>query len=257
MRGSLHHIAVALSLSASFAFASAQDMPTPPVLHEGLLKVSLTDFISGKYSLSYERVIGDWTSAEFTVTGIGLTMSDYTYTIAQPVTYPWDSFYPNLPADLEMEIAGWEVQGAVRKYGWVDDGVPDGFYASAFATVGGVSITADETFREVNFDPDTVFAASDLVEIDHTLSLKRWGFGLTIGYQWLMQSGLGLDAYLGPMFRGITKEFAMEGRSASEAEDIVGQRTQQRYWLGPGASEHYNGNTGPWFTGGLRISMAF
>ena len=103
-------------------------------------------------------------------------MSDYTYNIAQPSTSPWVSF-PNLPADLEMEISGWEVQGAVRKYGWVDDEVPDGFYASAFATVGSVSISADETFREVNFDPDTVFAAADLVEIDHTLSLKRWGLG--------------------------------------------------------------------------------
>ena len=36
---------------------TAQDMSTPPV-RGGLLKVSLTDFISGKYSLSYERVIG-------------------------------------------------------------------------------------------------------------------------------------------------------------------------------------------------------
>ena len=130
MRGAIQCIAVALTLGASSTWAFAQDMSTPPVLHEGLLKVSLTDFISGKYSLSYERVIGDWSSAEFTVTGIGLTTSDYTYTIAQPSTSPWDSFYPNLPADLEMEISGWEVQGAVRKYGWVDDGVPDGFYAS-------------------------------------------------------------------------------------------------------------------------------
>ncbi|MDG1674650.1 MAG: hypothetical protein P8H88_04310 [Flavobacteriales bacterium] len=83
----------------------------PEVLHEGLLKVSLTDFISGKYSLSYERVIGPWATAELTVTGIGMTTSDYSYTIAQPVYYGWDSFYPSLPADLDLEMSGWEVQG--------------------------------------------------------------------------------------------------------------------------------------------------
>ena len=85
--------------------------------------------------------------------------SDYTYNIAQPSTSPWDSFYPNLPADLEMEISGWEVQGAVRKYGWVDDGSPMAL-CICIRHRQSVSISADETFREVNFDPDTVFAAS-------------------------------------------------------------------------------------------------
>ena len=116
----------------------------PQKLHDGLIKVNLTDFISGKYSLSYERVIGPWTTAEFTVTGIGMTTSDYTYTIAQASYYPYSSFYPSLPADMTTEMSGWEVSGAVRKYGWVDDGVPDGFYASAFLMAGGVTIEADE-----------------------------------------------------------------------------------------------------------------
>ena len=40
-------------------------------VHDGLIKVNLTDFISGKYSLSYERVIGPWTTAEFTATALG------------------------------------------------------------------------------------------------------------------------------------------------------------------------------------------
>ena len=90
-----------------------------------------------------------------------------------------------------------------------------------------------------------------------TLNVTKWGFGLTIGYQWLTESGLGLDAYMGPMFRGITRTYLMEGYSAEEARDIVSQRTQQRYWMGPGPAEHYNGSTGPWFNGGLRVSLAF
>ena len=192
---------------AAVVLSGQAQSATPDVLHEGLLKVSLTDFISGKYSLSYERVVGDWTTAEFTVTGIGMTTTDYTYTIAQPLLYPWDSFYPNLPADLDMEISGWEVQAAVRKYGWVDDGVPDGFYASAFLTAGAATVHADERIRDVAFDPDTVTfePGAFLDEIDHTLNVTKWGFGLTIGYQWLTESGLGLDAYMGPMFRGITR----------------------------------------------------
>ena len=244
---------------AAVVLSGQAQSTTPDVLHEGLLKVSLTDFISGKYSLSYERVMGDWTTAEFTVTGIGMTTTDYTYTIAQPLLYPWDSFYPNLPADLDMEISGWEVQAAVRKYGWVDDGVPDGFYASAFLTAGAATVHADERIRDVAFDPDTVTfePGAFLDEIDHTLNVTKWGFGLTIGYQWLTESGLGLDAYMGPMFRGITRTYLMEGYSPEEARDIVRQRTQQRYWMGAGPAEHYNGNTGPWFSGGLRVSLAF
>ena len=70
------------TLLASAAFAaivfSAQAQESsaaPEVLHDGLLKVNLTDFISGKYSLSYEHVLGNWSSVEATVTGIGMTMA--------------------------------------------------------------------------------------------------------------------------------------------------------------------------------------
>ena len=251
--------ATAAFAAVVFSGQAQESTAEPNVLHDGLLKVNLTDFISGKYSLSYERMLGNWSSVEATVTGIGMTTSDYTYTIAQPAMYPWDSFYPNLPADLDMEISGWEAQVGVRKYGWVDRGVPDGFYASAFFTAGAATIAADERIRPVAFDPDTVTfePGAFLDEIDHTLSVTKWGFGLTIGYQWLTESGLGLDAYMGPVFRGITRTYLMEGYSAEEARDIVRERTQQRYWLGPGPAEHYNGSTGPWFSGGLRVSLAF
>ena len=92
------------SLFATAAFAAvvfsaqAQESSTgPEVLHDGLLKVNLTDFISGKYSLSYERMLGNWSSVEATVTGIGMTTSDYTYTIAQPATYPLGQLLPQPP----------------------------------------------------------------------------------------------------------------------------------------------------------------
>ena len=249
-------------LSATFGLTTLTtwaQADAPERLHDGLVKVNLTDFISGKYSLSYERVIGPWTSAELTVTGIGMTTSDYTYSIAPPVTYPWDSFYPSLPADLELVLSGWEVQGAVRKYGWVDDGMPDGFYASVFLTAGSANVEADERIRDVTYDPDTVTfePSAFLDEIDHTLKVTTWGFGLTVGYQWLTESGLGVDAYFGPMFRGMTRTFSMDGYTDAEAKDIVGNRLQQRYWLRPGPSELYNGTTGPWFNGGVRLSLAF
>ena len=240
----------------------AQTNESPVRLHDGLLKVSLTDFIAGKYSLSYEHVFGTWASAELTVTGIGMTANNSTYTIAQPLVDPFSSFYPSnlvLPADFETELSGWEVTGAVRKYGWVDDGVPDGFYASAFLMVGGATINADERLRPVAFDPDTVEweAGAYLDEIDHRLEVKKWGFGLTVGYQWLTESGLGIDAFMGPMFRGMNRTYVMDGLTNDEARDIVRTRIERRYWLSPGAAEHYNGNTGPWFTGGIRVSLAF
>ena len=49
----------------------------------------------------------------------------------------------------------------------------------------------------------------------------------------------------------------MDGYTNEDARDIVRQRIQQRYWMSPGPGEHYNGNTGPWFTGGLKVSLAF
>ena len=188
-------LCVAVLLGTGTLHAQTTASPVLPVqptkLHDGLIKVNLTDFISGKYSLSYERVIGPWTTAEFTVTGIGMTTSDYTYTIAQASYYPYSSFYPSLPADMTTEMSGWEVSGAVRKYGWVDDGVPDGFYASAFLMAGGVTIEADERLRPVAFDPDTVQwePGAFLDEVDHKLDVTKWGFGLTVGYQWLTESG--------------------------------------------------------------------
>ena len=73
------------------------------------------------------------------------------------------------------------------------------------------------------------------------------GFGLTIGYQWLMQSGLGLDAYLGPMFRGITKEFTMEGRSPSEAEaSSASAPNNGTGWGGAGALQQQYGALVHW-----------
>ena len=45
----------------------------------------------------------------------------------QPHLLSLGQFYPSLPADLDLVLSGWEVQAAVRKYGWVDDGMPDGF----------------------------------------------------------------------------------------------------------------------------------
>ena len=130
-----------------------------------------------------------------------------------PGVRPLDSYYIDypIPADVEAVYSGWEVTLAARKYGWVDQGIPDGFYASVFGTVGGVSVTMDERIPVLDFDPDTVDWALDAFvdEIDHTLDVKRWGFGVTLGYQMLAANGLGVDAYIGPMFRGITRTYDM------------------------------------------------
>ena len=58
-------LCVAALLGTGALHAQSTASPVLPVqptkLHDGLIKVNLTDFISGKYSLSYERVIGPWT----------------------------------------------------------------------------------------------------------------------------------------------------------------------------------------------------
>ena len=47
-------------------------------------------------------------------------------------------------------------------------------------------------------------------EVDHKLDVTKWGLA-AVGYQWLTESGLGIDAYMGPMFRGINRTFVMDG----------------------------------------------
>ena len=244
--------------SATFAQTTEE---APTMMAQGMVKLNLTDFAFGKYSMSYERMFDGWTTAELTVSGIGLTSQSSAYSIARPAYDPLDSYYIDypIPADVEAVYSGWEVTLAARKYGWVDQGIPDGFYASVFGTVGGLSVTMDERIPVLDFDPDTVDWALDAFvdEIDHTLDVKRWGFGVTLGYQMLAANGLGVDAYIGPMFRGITRTYDMPGQSAADAERIVEQRLNNYYFL-PGMNQAiYFANTGPWFAGGIRVSMAF
>lgn len=250
-----------LAISIFSATAQTLTPPEPSHMAKGMLKMNLTDFAVGKYSMSYERMFSGWTTAELTVSGIGMTSRSSAYTIARPNYDYYDSYYYDypIPADIELVYSGWEVTLAGRKYGWVDQGIPDGFYASVFATVGGVNVTADEDIYELSFDPDTVDWSPNtyVKEIDHTLSVKKWGFGMLLGYQMLAANGLGVDAYIGPMFRGITRTYDMEGQTSADAEDIVQRRLNDHYFM-PGLNQStYFANTGPWFAGGIRVSMAF
>ena len=245
--------------SLGSGFASGEPVAPPAFLEQGLFKVNLTDFVFGKYSMSYERAVGTWASAELTLTGVGMTSTDHTYSVAQPLIDAWNSSYPNLPADMEITMNGWEVRAAARKYAAVDIGLPNAFfYASAFASLGATVLTGDEHIHPLPAGMDTVVWAPGafLDEVDHTLDVQTFGLGFTLGFQYVTENGLGVDGFLGPMFRGVHQTYLMEGYSPTEARSIVRQRMQQNYWLAPGPAEHYYGNNGPWFSAGLRVTLA-
>ena len=146
------------------------------------------------------------------------------------VIYPYSSFYPSLPADMTTEMSGWEVSApCASTAGWTT--VPDGFYASAFLRAGGVTIEADERCAQPSTRTPCSGNPAFLDEVDHN-GRTKWG----LARRWatkLTESGLGIDAYMGPMFRGINRTFVMEGYTNEEARDIVRQRIQQRYWMSP------------------------
>lgn len=254
---------VAFSLCVAGQESSESTAPekinsTKPLVANGLVKISLTDFAWGKYSLSYERVIKDYLSAQLTISGIGMTSNHNAYSIASPTEFqPLQG--PVIPADIKISQSGWNVTASIRKYGWVDEGTPDGFYASVFGTIGKTSVDADEHIGSLAFDPDTISWSGDpfFDEIDHTVDFTRWGFGLTIGYQWLTKNGIGLDLFCGPMFRGMSKIFVMDEYTNDEAERILYDRFTSNYYVNGSLNEIYRGNPGPWFSGGLSISMIF
>ncbi len=253
-------VALAAALAPQ-AFAQKVDGEAPAQF-EQLVKVNLLDFAFGQYTAVYERVIGPYTSVALNLGGIGYYDSAESYSIGS--YYDEFGYWYNAPAEVEMEVSGWELTPEIRRYGFIFDGMPEGLYASAFVQLRGLSAVVDETLdlEEINSE---VYGLDYPYEVDHTLNFFSFGGGFNLGYQWMADNGLAVDAYFGPMFRRVSRSMEFDnlpslvGEDAQVvAEDATEDRMRNEYWLQrPYSNDLYTGRTGPWVRGGISVAISF
>lgn len=226
-----------------------------PKQFEQMFKVNLTDFAFGQYTVGYERVINPSTSLGLLVGGIGFFQESNVANFGASYD-SWGGWYPGVEASMEAEVSGWEFSPEVRRYGYIHDGMPEGLYVSAFLQVRSLRVDVDE---EVDFEGAQLYGVDYRHEIDHDLRFFSIGSGLNLGYQWIADNGLTIDAYFGPMFRSVNRDLAFDeipdGQEA--AEDAAMDRMRNTYSPGAIVYDLYNGRTGPWLRGGIQVALGF
>jgi len=251
-----YFVCVSLALATSALHAQQVSADAPAQFGQGL-KVSLTDFAFGQYTATYERVLGSSTTAAISLGGIGYTQELRDVYIASGYnmnTGMWDA----VQADFTAEVSGFELTPEVRRYGYIHDGLPEGFYGAAYLQIRRATVVADE-----DIDLATVtsgwFETEYGHEIDHTLKYGSFGAGFGVGYQWLADNGLTVDANFGPMFRSVSRTYEFndlpEGEEA--AIDGVQERMDNNYGDSYSMWDLYLGRTGPWFRGSISVGICF
>lgn len=233
-----------------------------PAQFEHLVKVNLLDFAFGQYTASYERVVGPFTSVAFNLGGIGYYDAANSYNLGSYYDV-WGNWY-NAPAQIELEVSGWEFTPEIRRYGFIYDGMPEGLYASAFMQLRKVTAVVDETLELDDVDSE-LYGIDYPYEIDHTLDFFSFGAGFNLGYQWMADNGLAIDAYFGPMFRQVARSYAFDALPdladpdpQGVAEEAAEDRMREDYWLTrPTSNDLFTGRTGPWIRGGISIAISF
>ena len=260
----LHHqfAAAAFALLVAAPTQAQKVEGEAPAQYTHLVKVNLLDFAWGQYTAVYERVLGPYTSVALNLGGIGYYDSANSYSLGSYYD-EWGIWY-NAPAELEMEVSGWELTPEIRRYGFIFDGMPEGLYASAFVQLRGVTAEVDETLDLDQIDSE-LYGLDYPYEIDHTLKFFSVGAGFNLGYQWMADNGLAIDAYFGPMFRSVSQTYTFDNLPAgldsnpqATAEDATEDRLRNDYWLSrPTSNDLYNARTGPWVRGGISVAVSF
>jgi hypothetical protein len=259
----LHRFAVVAIAASVVPVASAQKVVgEAPAQYEHLVKVNLLDFAFGQYTASYERVIGPYTSVALNLGGIGYYDASESYSIGS--NYNAWGIWSNAPAEIEMEVSGWEFTPEIRRYGFIFDGMPEGLYASAFLQFRGLTAAVDESLDIEDIDSE-LYGIDYPHEIDHTLRFFSVGGGFNLGYQWMADNGLAIDAYFGPMFRSVRRTFEFDRLPAGvdpdpqgTAEEAAEDRIRNDYWMRQVVSNDlYTGRSGPWVRGGISVAISF
>jgi hypothetical protein len=95
-----------------------------------ILKISLTDFIIGQYTLGYERVMGpDW-SMNASISGVGYEVAAQNYSLGYFYNEIGD--WSTLQGQMEANVAGVALSFGLRKYSAAHEIKSHGFYGGVF-----------------------------------------------------------------------------------------------------------------------------
>jgi hypothetical protein len=253
----VHIYFAAVALSAAMTASAQQVSQEAPAQYPQGMRVSLTDFAAGQYTATYERVLGSATTVAVSIGGIGYTRELRDAYIASGYDLN-TGMWKGVQADFLAEVSGFEVTPEIRRYGYIHDGMPEGFYGSAFFQLRRQTSTVDEDI-DPSVDASDWYETSYAHPIDHTLQVGSFGAGFAVGYQWLADNGLTVDANFGPMFRSISRDYEFvdlpEGEEA--AIDGVQERMDMNYGESYGMWDLYLSRTGPWFRGTISVGICF
>lgn len=175
------------------AFLPLLSTPQSP-LPKNVIKLSFDGFFFGRYQASYERVIGKYTSVQFTLGGIvDLSKSENTS----------GSVFND-----ENRVTGFVASPEFRVYlsEFTNTDIPSGFYF-------GTSIRYKNT--------NTLQAREDeFSSYEFNEHERNVGLGLVAGVQYVTSFGVGFDAFIGPDFKYTFID--SETNEVSKVENVPG-----------------------------------
>tara|TARA_B110000503_G_scaffold124976_1_gene192059 strand:- start:6486 stop:7232 length:747 start_codon:yes stop_codon:yes gene_type:complete len=219
-----------------------------------ILKVSLTDFAVGQYTLGYERIMGpDW-SINATISGVGYQEASQNYSVGHYYD-EWGQWF-SMQGEVEAQVEGVAMSFGLRKYSAAHEIRSHGFYGGVFTQFRRCTTEFSEEFEA--FEPfSELYGLAYPHSVNHAATISSVGIGVELGYHWLAANGLSLDVFAGPMFRSMSRERVFESLPMTEEDALDGleNRLNNQYFLSPQFSDLYMGRTGSWFRAGITLGL--
>lgn len=245
----------AILFVATTVNATAQDSGTDELpVFARLVKVSLSDFALGHYTVYYEHALNAQSTILLGLSGIAKYDRFQGYSIGS--YYDEFGYWYGVDSNLDIAMTGFEITPEIRRYALVNDRMPEGLFASAYGQFRSLSVDTDESFETSDL-PETWYDTPYPYEIDHTMKVTTFGLGFSVGYQWMADNGLAMEAFIGPLFRAVSRsyEFTDLPLNQQAAEDGVEDRIMGSFYPGGMLRDTYIGRTGPWIRFGLNIGI--
>lgn len=241
-------LALAVLSASLFSPVSAQAEPQ----EEALLKLNMFDFVHGRYELLYEKVLDHETTFQMAINGIGWVENarggQYYYDDETFTDYYFDS-------EAVLEHSGWGITPEIRRYAWVNGGVPEGVFLSLFARYEVHAISVDEEAIDISDWPES-FSIYD-GEVDFSAKRTQMGAGLLVGFQWVADNGISLEVFMGPEFRSLNMRWdfdsEMSDLEVEAAQDAFRDRILDRSSFR--TQNLFNARTGPYVRFGITAGL--
>jgi hypothetical protein len=219
-----------------------------------ILKINVTDFAVGQYTLGYERLLSSDCSVNATISGVG-----YGHVLrinSMGAYYDESGEWFNVMNKMEVEVEGVSASIGLRKYSSEIEMKSKGFFGGVVVQWRRCKSELDEDFDD--FEPfSEIYGLRYTQNISHTATIQSFGAGVELGYHWFAENGLTLDVYAGPIFRTMRREVVFESMpdSQEEAMDGLEDRFRDHYYGRLQVSDLYLGRNGSWFRAGITLGL--